>query len=281
MEEVAAANSLRYPFVDDDENKSCLGFMELLSVDQNFSSQFDVFETLSSLSSSLISNPVVNSENSEIWNQWPTTPTYSSSTSSEILNGEPNQEGGEKQHQQHTVKTNKQLKTKKTSPKKKDQEQRFAFMTRSEVDHLEDGYRWRKYGQKAVKNSPFPRSYYRCTSVACNVKKRVERCLKDPSIVMTTYEGQHTHPSPIMARSTFFPPPISVTLYDDYPYQNGHSSNFISHPKGFVSSSFHQPCGIASSNRATHLLGATIDHGLLQDITPFQYDELAWRNGPI
>ena len=34
---------------------------------------------------------------------------------------------------------------------------RFAFMTKSEVDHLEDGYRWRKYGQKAVKNSPFPR----------------------------------------------------------------------------------------------------------------------------
>lgn len=30
-------------------------------------------------------------------------------------------------------------------------------MTKSEIDHLEDGYRWRKYGQKAVKNSPFPR----------------------------------------------------------------------------------------------------------------------------
>lgn len=30
-------------------------------------------------------------------------------------------------------------------------------MTKSEVDHLEDGYRWRKYGQKAVKNSPYPR----------------------------------------------------------------------------------------------------------------------------
>lgn len=37
---------------------------------------------------------------------------------------------------------------------------RFAFMTKSEVDHLEDGYRWRKYGQKAVKNSPFPRYAY-------------------------------------------------------------------------------------------------------------------------
>lgn len=30
-------------------------------------------------------------------------------------------------------------------------------MTKSDVDHLEDGYRWRKYGQKAVKNSPYPR----------------------------------------------------------------------------------------------------------------------------
>lgn len=45
--------------------------------------------------------------------------------------------------------------------KKKKQKQcrqpRIAFMTKSEVEHLEDGYRWRKYGQKGVKNSPFPR----------------------------------------------------------------------------------------------------------------------------
>ena len=40
---------------------------------------------------------------------------------------------------------------------KRARQPRFAFMTKSEVDHLEDGYRWRKYGQKAVKNSPFPR----------------------------------------------------------------------------------------------------------------------------
>nr|AVW85500.1 putative WRKY transcription factor 57 [Cymbidium ensifolium] len=70
---------------------------------------------------------------------------------------------------------------------------RFAFMTKSEIDHLEDGYRWRKYGQKAVKNSPYPRSYYRCTNSKCTVKKRVERSSDDPSIVITTYEGQHCH----------------------------------------------------------------------------------------
>ncbi|KAG9138383.1 hypothetical protein Leryth_001575 [Lithospermum erythrorhizon] len=72
---------------------------------------------------------------------------------------------------------------------------RFAFMTKSEVDHLEDGYRWRKYGQKAVKNSPFPRSYYRCTNSKCIVKKRVERSSEDPTTVITTYEGQHSHHS--------------------------------------------------------------------------------------
>ncbi|CAN6336685.1 unnamed protein product [Urochloa humidicola] len=80
---------------------------------------------------------------------------------------------------------------------KKPREPRVAFMTKSEVDHLEDGYRWRKYGQKAVKNSSYPRSYYRCTAARCGVKKRVERSNQDPSTVVTTYEGQHTHPSPL------------------------------------------------------------------------------------
>ncbi|KAL9240624.1 hypothetical protein vseg_014821 [Gypsophila vaccaria] len=93
----------------------------------------------------------------------------------------------------------KQLKPKKKK-QKREKEPRVAFMTRSEVDHLDDGYRWRKYGQKAVKNSPFPRSYYRCTTAACGVKKRVERSCDDTAVVVTTYEGHHTHPCPIMTR---------------------------------------------------------------------------------
>ena len=40
---------------------------------------------------------------------------------------------------------------------KKIRKPRHAFQTRSQVDILDDGYRWRKYGQKAVKNNKFPR----------------------------------------------------------------------------------------------------------------------------
>ncbi|KAK3020207.1 hypothetical protein RJ639_046839 [Escallonia herrerae] len=71
---------------------------------------------------------------------------------------------------------------------------RVAFQTRSQEDILDDGYKWRKYGQKAVKNSTHPRSYYRCTHHTCNVKKQIQRLAKDNSIVVTTYEGIHNHP---------------------------------------------------------------------------------------
>ncbi|CAA2984323.1 probable WRKY transcription factor 75 [Olea europaea subsp. europaea] len=47
---------------------------------------------------------------------------------------------------------------KKIKVEKKSRKPRYAFQTRSQVDILDDGYRWRKYGQKAVKNNRFPRS---------------------------------------------------------------------------------------------------------------------------
>ncbi|KAL0297121.1 UNVERIFIED_CONTAM: putative WRKY transcription factor 75 [Sesamum radiatum] len=46
---------------------------------------------------------------------------------------------------------------KKKGEKKSCRKPRYAFQTRSQVDILDDGYRWRKYGQKAVKNNKFPR----------------------------------------------------------------------------------------------------------------------------
>ncbi|PSS24100.1 WRKY transcription factor [Actinidia chinensis var. chinensis] len=81
----------------------------------------------------------------------------------------------------------------KMKVRRKLREPRFCFQTRSEVDVLDDGYKWRKYGQKVVKNSLHPRSYYRCTHSNCRVKKRVERLSEDCRMVITTYEGRHNH----------------------------------------------------------------------------------------
>ncbi|GKV42165.1 hypothetical protein SLEP1_g49602 [Rubroshorea leprosula] len=84
---------------------------------------------------------------------------------------------------------------KKLEEHNESRKQKFAFQTRSRVDILDDGYRWRKYGQKTVKDSTFPRSYYRCTHKGCNVKKQIQRNSKDEEVVVTTYEGTHTHPA--------------------------------------------------------------------------------------
>ncbi|XWS23480.1 hypothetical protein CRYUN_Cryun28dG0017200 [Craigia yunnanensis] len=72
---------------------------------------------------------------------------------------------------------------------------KIAFRTKSDLEIMDDGYKWRKYGKKKVKNSPNPRNYYRCSTGGCKVKKRVERERDDPRFVITTYEGKHNHES--------------------------------------------------------------------------------------
>nr|QWQ79526.1 WRKY transcription factor protein 8 [Zanthoxylum armatum] len=57
-----------------------------------------------------------------------------------------------------------------------------------------DDYSWRKYGQKPIKGSPHPRSYYKCSGMrVCPARKQVERCLEDPTMLVVTYEGDHNH----------------------------------------------------------------------------------------
>ncbi|OAY54136.1 probable WRKY transcription factor 50 isoform X2 [Manihot esculenta] len=77
----------------------------------------------------------------------------------------------------------------------KEVKERVAFKTKSEVEILDDGFKWRKYGKKMVKNSPNPRNYYRCWVEGCPVKKRVERDREEQEYVITTYEGVHNHPT--------------------------------------------------------------------------------------
>ncbi|XP_030530388.1 probable WRKY transcription factor 27 [Rhodamnia argentea] len=57
-----------------------------------------------------------------------------------------------------------------------------------------DMWAWRKYGQKPIKGSPYPRSYYRCSSSkGCLARKQVERSSSDPSVFVVAYTGEHSH----------------------------------------------------------------------------------------
>ncbi|XP_061955334.1 WRKY transcription factor 44-like [Populus nigra] len=77
------------------------------------------------------------------------------------------------------------------------QEPRVVVQSSTDSEILGDGFRWRKYGQKIVRGNPYPRSYYRCTSLKCNVRKHVERASDDPKAFITTYEGKHNHEMPL------------------------------------------------------------------------------------
>uniref|UniRef100_A0A5B6ZUY5 Putative WRKY transcription factor 30 n=1 Tax=Davidia involucrata TaxID=16924 RepID=A0A5B6ZUY5_DAVIN len=60
---------------------------------------------------------------------------------------------------------------------------------------LDDGYSWRKYGQKDILGAKYPRGYYRCTHrnvQGCLATKQVQRSDEDPTIFEITYRGRHT-----------------------------------------------------------------------------------------
>ncbi|CAI9300422.1 unnamed protein product [Lactuca saligna] len=74
-----------------------------------------------------------------------------------------------------------------------------------------DCWSWRKYGQKPIKGSPYPRGYYRCsTSKSCSAKKQVELCRTDASMLIITYTSTHNHPDPTLPKK----PKTKILLHD-------------------------------------------------------------------
>ncbi|CAL1378393.1 unnamed protein product [Linum trigynum] len=61
---------------------------------------------------------------------------------------------------------------------------------------VDDGYAWRKYGQKKILESDFPRHYYRCThkfDQKCPATKQIQMLQDRPSpLYRTTYSAHHT-----------------------------------------------------------------------------------------
>nr|BAX25098.1 WRKY35 -like [Oryza australiensis] len=59
----------------------------------------------------------------------------------------------------------------------------------------DDGFSWRKYGQKDILGAKFPRGYYRCTyrnAQGCPATKQVQRSDADLAVFDVTYQGAHT-----------------------------------------------------------------------------------------
>ncbi|RVX12933.1 putative WRKY transcription factor 48 [Vitis vinifera] len=58
-----------------------------------------------------------------------------------------------------------------------------------------DGYEWKKYGQKFIKNIGKFRSYFKCQRTGCGAKKKAEWTPTEPSDIKVKYDGKHTHES--------------------------------------------------------------------------------------
>ncbi|OIV95943.1 hypothetical protein TanjilG_27047 [Lupinus angustifolius] len=167
------------------------GFMELITVPDYNSPLFDWLPTLKAETDTdeeiiLVSSVVQNTS----------VVSLTSPTSINIMK--------EQQHHQGNNALMSNGVVERRNKERKQKEQRYVIHANTNVTNIEDGFKWRKYGQKYVKNNHFPRSYYRCTTLGCNVKKRVERSSEDNNFVITTYEGNHTHLPPNTPRIISF-----------------------------------------------------------------------------
>ncbi|GAB4858327.1 hypothetical protein Ancab_009800 [Ancistrocladus abbreviatus] len=81
--------------------------------------------------------------------------------------------------------------------KRKSEQKRTTYQVTAENIISTDHWAWRKYGQKPIKGSPYPRNYYRCSSSKrCTARKQVEKSPTQPNLYLVTYTGDHCHPRP-------------------------------------------------------------------------------------
>ncbi|XP_037476884.1 WRKY transcription factor 55-like [Triticum dicoccoides] len=121
-----------------------------------------------------------------------------------------------------------------------------------------DGFHWRKYGEKKILNAVFPRSYYRCgysDEHRCPAKKLVQQQNNnDPPVFMVTLINDHTC-------SSLFPA-------NDQPPSSSNSATANSQVLDFTKASLSSAVGLSRLKKEE-------DAGMSVTVPSYTYEELA------